>query len=659
MSELEDSSDLQLKSTIGFEGSIVSGVHVHPDGENLVYAVGTHVVARRLAASTSQQQQQRLIGRHTHSISCLALSRSGKYIASGQQNYMGFKAGVSVWSYSEGRYVGGHSLHKVKVVSIGISANDKYVGSLGGQDDGSVVVFDIEAGSVLCGVTASLVTQGNCRVLAFGCVNDELLVTAGDYVLRVWKIMHQQAAMTPFNLAKAGVKRKIRCMTVDGDDEVVYCGTTSGDVLIVRLGFSQRQSPCLVASCARRPAVISRRNSEGLLFPMGVWSILLRESGHMILGTGDGHVYSVKRSTVKPQTAIRLLKCPTNQLLDVESVVPVSGRVTTLARLPGDKLLAATMLCQLYIGDLSVRNLYLHLTGHPSEVKQVVFPRSCSEVFVTCSAEDIRVWHTATGRELLRMSVPNFICQCVCLTEDDTTIVSGWNDGIIRAFCAETGALKYTIRDAHNRGVTAVVTLNNGQTLVSGGDEGHVRIWSVDRDSGVSRLLTSFNEHRKSVLCLCVTSDGGEFVSASTDGSCVVWNMRSHRRKVALFANCSFMGACYGWGECQLITCGTDKKLAYWEVYDGSLVRSIDASSDGPLNTLDISADDNFIVTGGHDKTVKVFRYKEGDCLVTGRGHSSPISALRISPDSRVIVSAGDDGSILIWQSPSQMLAQK
>lgn len=44
----------------------------------------------------------------------------------------------------------------------------------------------------------------------------------------------------------------------------------------------------------------------------------------------------------------------------------------------------------------------------------------------------------------------------------------------------------------------------------------------------------------------------------------------------------------------------------YWETFDGSQIRELDASTSGSVNALDISKDGEYFVTGGDDKLIKV-----------------------------------------------------
>lgn len=78
--------------------------------------------------------------------------------------------------------------------------------------------------------------------------------------------------------------------------------------------------------------------------------------------------------------------------------------------------------------------------------------RNYSAVFATSGKECIRIWSSGRKQELLRIMVHNFNCAAARFTHDGTSIVSVWNDGIIRAFTPITGRLIYAIPNAHNKG---------------------------------------------------------------------------------------------------------------------------------------------------------------------------------------------------------------
>ena len=80
-------------------------------------------------------QRQEFVSGHSNNVSCLACSPSGVYLASGQVTHMGFKADVIVWLFADRALYCRLTLHKVKVQAVAFSPNDKFLATLGGQDD--------------------------------------------------------------------------------------------------------------------------------------------------------------------------------------------------------------------------------------------------------------------------------------------------------------------------------------------------------------------------------------------------------------------------------------------------------------------------------------------------------------------------------------------
>lgn len=86
--------------------------------------------------------------------------------------------------------------------------------------------------------------------------------------------------------------------------------------------------------------------------------------------------------------------------------------------------------------------------------------------------------------------------------------------------------------------------------------------------------------------------------------------IRHNVRSQVLFANTLFKAVCYRPDESQVITGGTDRKVAYWETYDGSQIRELDGSESGGINGMDVY--NHFFATGSSDKLIKLWMYDQG-----------------------------------------------
>ena len=55
---------------------------------------------------------------------------------------------------------------------------------------------------------------------------------------------------------------------------------------------------------------------------------------------------------------------------------------------------------------------------------------------------------------------------------DGKSLISGWNDGKVRAFLPQSGKLFYSINEAHPGQVTAIAGTGDSKKVMSGGVEG-------------------------------------------------------------------------------------------------------------------------------------------------------------------------------------------
>jgi len=607
---MEETKQLELDACIGFAGEVHGGLILHPDDKKLIYPLGSTIVIK----SVLKSKQRFLSG--GHDVSCLALNRDGTMLAAGQVTHMGFPAEVIVWKVEDGEVLHRLKLHKGKIQSLDFSPSGKYLATLGGEDDNKVVIWNLSTGDAICGSTAA---NDSALLIKYYNKSDDLLVTAGKYNLRSWSFDLTNRKIRPTDCKLGQLKRVVQCLVIDREDNYMYCGTLSGDVLKIAL-----QAKLFHAS-----GPVKRK------FSRGVQSIIFDFNGNLLIGGGDGVVALVNSETLK---VLRTLK--------------LEGMITSLSlNKAGDHFFVGTSLSCSYLVALDTFEFELRSSSHFGRINDVAYPSGYSELFVTASVNDIRVWHARNQNELLRIQVPNLECLCVALNKDGACILSGWSDGKIRAFLPESGRLMFTINDAHNAsegGVTAIVSSSNGSSLVSGGADGLVRVWTIKPDSQIMR--GSLKEHKAKVKSICINSDDTMFVSAGQDGSCVLWDMKKLLRLNALFASTQFSTVVLHPDESQLLTTGSDRKITYWDAVDGTAIRILDGSETAAVNTLNLTSDGEHFVSGGADKVVRVWHYDQGYCLRVGLAHSGVITKCLVSPDQQNIVSVGDEGAIMIWK---------
>lgn len=626
MTDLEHTPRITLESVVGFGGQVHDGLHIHPDGKHLLYPLGACIVVREIG----NPKATGFLNGHNDKVSCLTISRSGKYVASGQSTHMGFQADICVFDFETRKLVHRMLLHKVKVQALAFSADEQYLASVGGQDDNTLVVWDLETGRPLCGGPAA--TDLSLCISFFNNRSD-MLITGGVTTLRVWDIDYQNRKINPTDVNLGTIRREVRTIAIEAADRYAYCGTSSGDVVCVQL-----QGPKNYKMIGPNKRLAS-----------GILSTVLTADGDVLVGGGAGDVVILSKVD-----------------LTVMKSVAVQGGVTSVSAL-GDHFFIGTDMSNVYYLNNKTFKEELRQTCHYQCVNDIVFPHAYSELFATCCANEIRVWNAKTSAELLRIQVGNLECNCVQFTKDGKAIVAGWSDGKVRAFGPQSGKLIYAINDAHklqgmkrisgaHTGVTAICVDNSNQRIITGGADSQVRVWKISGQAFT--MEASMKEHKATINAISINNSDTECVSASDDGSCIVWDLKRFMRRNIMYAQTYFKAAAYFFDESQLLTTGSDKKVTYWDAVDCSAIREMEASKTGEINGLDISADGTFFVTGGNDRIVKIWGYDEGTCAAIGLGHSTNITKVKISPDGKRIVSVSDEGAVMIWKVPQLNVRQ-
>lgn len=62
-----------------------------------------------------------------------------------------------------------------------------------------------------------------------------------------------------------------------------------------------------------------------------------------------------------------------------------------------------------------------------------------SDLILTCSKEEIRIWSTKTNQEIVRITVPNMTCNAIDIMRCGTSIISGKDLRQNQDFVADLG----------------------------------------------------------------------------------------------------------------------------------------------------------------------------------------------------------------------------
>ncbi|MBW4597459.1 MAG: AAA family ATPase [Brasilonema angustatum HA4187-MV1] len=235
----------------------------------------------------------------------------------------------------------------------------------------------------------------------------------------------------------------------------------------------------------------------------------------------------------------------------------------------------------------------------------------------------------------------------VAISTKKQRIVSGGDDGTVRLWDRK-GKQLGTFRGHHDL-IWSVAISIDGETIVSGGRDGTVRLW----DSKGEQVGT-FRGHQGDVLLVAISIDSKTIVSGGRDGTVRLWDrkgkqvgtFRGHQGDVTSVA-ISIDGK-------TIVSGGRDGTVRLWDS-KGKQVGTF-RGHQGEVRSVAISTDSKTIVSGGEDGTVRLWDRK-GKQVGTFRGHQGEVWPVAISIDGKTIVSGGRDGTVRLWDSKGKQLA--
>jgi WD40 repeat protein/GTPase SAR1 family protein/DNA-directed RNA polymerase subunit RPC12/RpoP len=116
------------------------------------------------------------------------------------------------------------------------------------------------------------------------------------------------------------------------------------------------------------------------------------------------------------------------------------------------------------------------------------------------------------------------------------------------------------------------------------------------------------------------------------------------------------------WRQCSeeqytrlLAACRSEMRLPAYAIEQKRLLqqsRILNGHSEW-VSSVSISPDNQLIVSGAADETVRVWGIDSGECLATLKGHSGPVRGVAVTPDGKFIISSSNDRTIRLWEIAS------
>lgn len=623
--------DLVLEQALGCSGA-VRGALATCQGGSMLYPANAWVIM----SSEGDPTKQAFLRGHDSCVSCLASTASGSMAASGET---GKASDVVIWSLQTMTPIFRLCEHTFGVSCVAFSQDEKLLVSTGNVQDRKLVVWDTSSG---CIVASTRLEPRPCIAVAWAPVDGVLYRFAlvgeqgkPENNVFLYTVNPYEGTIECERFRAGQVQRSYTCALFSPDGQLLLCGTTSGDVVTYAVPARVLQE--VIPVCKGAVTGVQGPAPNGEYLVSGV------DGGVFLMNSSPGLPYAQGKFRTPGVLDIR---CP-------PPLVKLSGEVTSLSYFPGSEdALAMTAEGGLYRvsldGDAGV--LREHHTG---AVTGCAFSPTNPDVAATCSKDSsVILWNLNDYSALFKAKVQSAgAALCVCLV--DSVLVSGWEDGQLRAHSMATGELIWAIKDVHKGGVTAVTASHNETFIVTGGEQGNLRVW----DTRTRGMVVELRQHTKRITGLEVFIGDEAVMSCSRDESFIVWDVRkgcclsAHRTKMG-YLN----GVALAPDQVQVVTVGSDKRISFWDLREKNPLQVIPDAHGAEGMCIAMSPDGSMFATGGVDQVIRLWQFDTGSLLSEVFGHSATICSLKFSPSGKQLLSAGADGMLAVWAFTSNAI---
>ncbi len=238
------------------------------------------------------------------------------------------------------------------------------------------------------------------------------------------------------------------------------------------------------------------------------------------------------------------------------------------------------------------------------------------------------------------------------ISGDGKRLVSGSEDGAVRIWDWKNGT-ELMNEFAHEMGVLAVRCSPKDSRAVTSDRLGDVVAWDIEN----CRMLWKKQGKKKmsgGVTGIDISSDGRNMCASLNTGMVTVWDFENGEPERAAGEKKwgSINGVRFTPDDKGIVSGGEDGMLRFWDAQNLEMRECVEAHEAG-VTALDISSNGKLVASVGRDNMVRIWDLKEHKPVHELEGHNFSVYDVCFSPDDKFAVSASWDHTIRLWEVES------
>lgn len=257
----------------------------------------------------------------------------------------------------------------------------------------------------------------------------------------------------------------------------------------------------------------------------------------------------------------------------------------------------------------------------------------------------VRIWDVANWKEISMLKGHTDWIFALDFSKDKKYLASGSYDNTIKIWEPDIWREIITLQ-GHNSAIWSTKFSPDGKYLATSSHDSKVKLWDTD----LWKEVITLEENSSPVLALHF-SPGTKFLAGATyDGEIKIWEMSSWQKIITLKGHKKPVWTVEFSPDNKYIVSGDeDGVLKIWEIEKWQELVTLKNKS--CVWTVKFSPDSKCLAIGIH-KMIKIFETGSWKEISKIKCHNDYVKSLDFSPDSKIIVTGGIDKTIKLWDNP-------
>lgn len=307
---------------------------------------------------------------------------------------------------------------------------------------------------------------------------------------------------------------------------------------------------------------------------------------------------------------------------------------------------------RVYIWNLKAGQLESRSPKFSNSVASII-PMRGGKILLHEFWEDLYLWQpVAVGHDLAGHSREAWTLD---FSPDGHTLVSGGDDGTVKLWNMDTAQERGTL-DVPPSTVVDARFSPSGDRFVSLCLDGSLRLWNIDKSShtptGPPQVVQS---HRKA-RCLAWSQDGRTLVTGGYDGDIMIWNAESLKLRYRYRDHSTTVRQILFLDNDQtLLTVSNDHQVLLWNLTDPiRILRRWE--EDTEIHNAVLLNTPGQVALGLRSGVISIRDTSTGKLLGSLVGHQDRVRSMALSPDGQVLASGDETGLIRLWRTENLQL---